>query len=92
MNKVIEQVQSSMHRIMAAIGIKKRKKIPRRDNQVRELRLFVRRVILSKYLIRKVTYKDLNVQIQRVRTPNECVRIMGKVQVRIMCEHIVIQL
>ena len=59
-----------MHRIITAIGTKKSKKIPRRDDQVRELRLLVRRVILFKYLLSKVTYKDLDVQIQEVRPPN----------------------
>jgi len=81
-----------MHRIITAIGTKKSKKIPRRDDQVRELQLLVRRVILSKYLLSKVIYKDLDVQIQGVKTSNECVRIKGKVHVRITCKHIVIQL
>ena len=67
-----------MHRIIDAIGIKKSNKIPRKDNQVRELWLLVRRVILSKYLISKITYKDLDVQIQGVKTPNECVRNKGE--------------
>ena len=92
MNKRIEQVLSPMHRILAAIEIKKSKKIPRRGNQVRELQLLVRRVILFKYMISKISYKDLDAQIQGVKTPNECVRIKRKVHVRITCEHIVTQL
>jgi len=84
MNKGIEQVLSPMHRIMGAIGIKKSKKIPRKDEQVRELWLFKMHVILSKYLISKITYMDLDVLIQGVRTPNECVKIKGKVHVHIM--------
>ena len=89
MNKGIEQGLSLMHRIMASIRIKKSKKIPRRDDQVRKLRLLIKRVILSKYLISKVTYKDLDAQIQGVKTPNKCVRIKRKVHVCITCEHIV---
>ena len=37
-----------MNRIMKAIGIKKSKKIPRKNDQVRELRLLKMPVILSK--------------------------------------------
>jgi len=54
MNKGIEQVLSLMHIIMKAIGIKKSKKVPRKDDQVRELQLLVRRVNLSKHLISKI--------------------------------------
>jgi len=43
-----------MHRIMKAIGVKKSKKIPRKDDQVRELWLLKIHVILSKYLISKI--------------------------------------
>ena len=52
-----------MHRIMKTIRIEKSKKISRKDDQTREFRLLVTRVILSKYLISKATYIDLNVQI-----------------------------
>jgi len=89
MNKGIEQVLSPIHRIMAN---KEKQENTEKGNQVRELQLLVRRVILSKYMISKIPYKDLDVQIQGVRTPNECVRIKEKVHVRITCEHIVIQL
>ena len=92
MNKKIEQVLSLIHRIMASTRIKKRKKILRRNDQVRKLQLLLKRVILCKYLISKVTYKDLDAQIHGVKTPNECVRIKRKVHVRITCEHIVTQL
>jgi len=81
-----------MHRIMKVIRIKKSKKISRKDDQVRELRLLKMPVIFSKYLINKITYIDLDMQIQRVRTLNECIRIKGKVHVHVMGEHIVIQL
>ena len=52
-----------MERIRKIIGIKKSKNLPRKDDQERELQLLVRRVILSKYLIRKIIYIDLDVQI-----------------------------
>ena len=48
MNKRIEQVLSPLHRIMKAIRIKKSKKIPRKDDQVRKHRLLKMHVILSK--------------------------------------------
>ena len=44
-------------------GIKKRKKILKNDDRVRELRLLKMSVLLTKYLISKITYKDLDVQI-----------------------------
>jgi len=72
---------SPMHRIMETIRIKRSKRISRKNDQVRELHLLVRRVILSKYLISKITYINLEVQIQGDRTPNECIN--GKVHVHI---------
>ena len=55
-------------------------------------RLLVTHVIFSKYLINNKITIDLDMQIQGVRTPNECVRIKGKVHVLITCEHMMIQL
>ena len=45
-----------MHRIREIIRIKRSKRISRKDNQVRELQLLVKRAILSKYLINKIEY------------------------------------
>jgi len=60
----------------------KTKKIPESSRE--ELRLLVSYVILKKYLISKVNNQDLDFQVQGVRTPNECVRINGKMHVHIM--------
>jgi len=48
MNKGIEQILNPMYEIMKAIGIKKSKKIPRKVDQTKELRLLKMPVILSK--------------------------------------------
>jgi len=63
-----------MHRVMKAIGMKKRLKILRKDDQVRELWFLVKHKILPKYLINKITCKDMDMQIQGIRPLNECVR------------------
>jgi len=51
MNKRIKQELSPMHS-HESDGIKKRYKIPRKDDRARELQLLKMHMILSKYLIR----------------------------------------
>jgi len=73
MNKRIERVLSLMHSHESDKN-KEDTEILEKDNRIREFRLLKMPVILSKYLISKITCKDLDMQIQEVRTPNECVK------------------
>ena len=68
-------------------GNKRDKKNTLESNRVNII-LFVKRVILSKYLISNKITINLDMQMQKVRTPNKCVRIKGKVHVHKQCVHI----
>jgi len=59
-----------MHRIMKAIGKKKSEKNIKKGQSSKRTPTFKMLVILSKYLISKIAYIDMDAKIQGVKTSN----------------------